>query len=78
MLWELEPRVLDKCAMRLQAYRLRPTGSEDKNCALRIKLLFLDDNDAARQTSKSTRFFAPSVVALPHVNVVNYDYARQV
>ena len=37
-----------------------------------------DDNDAARQTSKSTCFFAPSVVALPHVNVVNYDYARQV
>ena len=26
MLWELEPRVLDKCAMPLQAYRLRPTG----------------------------------------------------
>ena len=45
MLWELEPRVLDKCAMRLQAYRLRSTGSEDKNCALRIKLLFLNDND---------------------------------
>ena len=37
-----------------------------------------DDNDAARQTSKSTCFFAPSVVALPHVNVVNYNYARQV
>ena len=30
-----------------------------------------DVNDAARQTSKSTRFFAPSVVALPHVSVVN-------
>ena len=28
-------------------------------------------NDAARQTSKSTFFVAPSVVALPHVNVVN-------
>ena len=26
MLWELEPRVLDKCAMPLQAYRLRSTG----------------------------------------------------
>ena len=26
MLWELEPRVLDKSAMPLQAYRLRPTG----------------------------------------------------
>ena len=26
MLWELEPRVLDKCAVPLQAYRLRPTG----------------------------------------------------
>ena len=37
-----------------------------------------DDNDAARQTSKSTCFFAPSVVALPHVNVVNYNFARQV
>ena len=37
-----------------------------------------DDNDAVRQTSKSTRFFAPSVVALPHVSVVNYNYARQV
>ena len=33
-----------------------------------------DDNDAARQTSKSTRFFAPSVVALPHVSVVNYSH----
>ena len=28
MLWELEPRVLDKCAMRLQAYGLRPTGHQ--------------------------------------------------
>ena len=26
MLWELELRVLDKSAMPLQAYRLRPTG----------------------------------------------------
>ena len=26
MLWKLEPRVLDKCPMPLQAYRLRPTG----------------------------------------------------
>ena len=26
MLWELVPRVLDKYAMPLQAYRLRPTG----------------------------------------------------
>ena len=33
-----------------------------------------DDNDAGRQTSKSTRFFAPSVVALPHVSVVNYSH----
>ena len=45
MLWEHEPRVLDKHAMRLQAYRLRPTGPEDKNCGLRIKTLFLNDND---------------------------------
>ena len=33
-----------------------------------------DDNDAGRQTSKSTRFFAPSVVALPDVSVVNYSH----
>ena len=26
MLWELELKVLDKSAMPLQAYRLRPTG----------------------------------------------------
>ena len=87
MLWELEPRVLDKCAMRLQAYRLRSTGSEDKNCALRIKTLFLDDNDdddnenandnddngAGRQTNKSTRSFVPNVIALPYVSVVKYS-----
>ena len=33
-----------------------------------------DDDDAGRQTSKSTRFFAPSAVALPHVSVVNYSH----
>ena len=76
MLWELEPRVLDKCAMPLQAYRLRPTrlGIQTNKPGPQAAL----DNDAGRQTSKSTRFFAPSVVALPHVNVVNYNYARQV
>ena len=40
MLWELEPRVLDKSAMPLQAYRLRPTGLQ-RACqqALRAKHL---------------------------------------
>ena len=44
MLWELEPRVLDKCAMRLQAYRLRPTGLQ-RACqqALRAKQLLTGD-----------------------------------
>ena len=33
-----------------------------------------DDDDAGGQTSKNTGFFAPSVVALPHVSVVNYSH----
>ena len=33
-----------------------------------------DANDAGRQTSKSTRVFAPSVEALLHVSVVNYSH----
>ena len=35
MLWELEPRALDKCAMPLQAYKLRPTGLGIRTIRLR-------------------------------------------
>ena len=35
------------------------------------KDLKFGEYNAGTQTSKSTRFFAPSVVALPHVSVVN-------
>ena len=52
MLWELEPTVLDKCAMPLQAYRLRHTGLgiqtnklrlTTKSAQQRVKMFVYDD-----------------------------------
>ena len=60
MLWELEPRVLDKCAMLLQAYRLRPTGLGIQTNKLRptglgIQMTSALVNDSEIELSWNTR-----------------------
>ncbi len=60
MLWELEPRVLDKCAMPLQAYRLRPTGLGIQTNKLRLTGLGIQMtsalvNDSEIELSWNTR-----------------------
>ena len=60
MLWELEPRVLDKCAMPLQAYRLRPQALGIQTNKLRLTGLGIQMtsalvNDSEIELSWNTR-----------------------